>query len=487
MRTNWPVVQNRLSGRSTEGATLCAWVQGMKYPCAGQGRQPCPVSGVSPLSTGYYLRINEAGQQQGCFDFLGNTKKEMEEKPLRLTRHNGRSGKNGAYNPKHNDRRFDLENSEHIDTERAKRNIYWDCYRGITTSDNRNADAKQDFSFEKVEQMYYTSQYSDFIYFQNERNIKNRHPERNRTVDDLLKNKKTCPEETIYQIGTVEESVPPEILLQVANDFFGKMESKFGKHVHILNWALHLDEGTPHIQERHVFDCKNQYGELCPQQEKALEELGIPLPDPTKPKGRHNNRKQTFDAMCREMLFEICERYGLQLECEPIYGGKSYLEKNDFIIEKQKQVMAEKEQALSEITMKLEDAESLVEEIADNAYEKACEVIAETVFAETQKQDLEVIANYQKWISEESNVPADKKSAISKSLDALQNKMKKTADKLLNKVLTALKLPTVKEKNKAAVKEKAKESLLAKLQLNKELLKKDGDTDKKIKQKNMER
>src|SRR5699024_10455036 len=129
--------------------------------------------------------------------------------------------------------------------------------------------------------------------------------ERNRTVEDLLKNKKTCPEETIYQIGTVEESVPPEILLQVANDFFGEMESRFGTHVHILNWALHLDEGTPHIQERHVFDCKNQYGELCPQQEKALEELGIPLPHPDKPKGKHNNRKQTFDAICRELLFEI--------------------------------------------------------------------------------------------------------------------------------------------------------------------------------------
>ena len=37
------------------------------------------------------------------------------------------------------------------------------------------------------------------------------------------------------------------------------------------------------------------------------------------------------------------------------------------------------------------------------------------------------------------------------------------------------------------VKEKAKESLLAKLQRNKELVKKDGDSDKKIRQKNMER
>ena len=30
------------------------------------------------------------------------------------------------------------------------------------------------------------------------------------------------------------------------------------------SWALHLDEGTPHIHERHVFDCENRYGELCP-------------------------------------------------------------------------------------------------------------------------------------------------------------------------------------------------------------------------------
>lgn len=73
---------------------------------------------------------------------------------------------------------------------------------------------------------------------------------------------------------------------------------------------LHMDEGTPHIQERHVFDAKNQYGELCPQQEKALEELGIPLPHPDKPKRKHNNRKQTFDAICRELLFEIAEKHG---------------------------------------------------------------------------------------------------------------------------------------------------------------------------------
>ena len=60
-------------------------------PVQVKGGSLAQLSGVSPLSTGYYLRINEAGQQQSCFDFLDNTQKEMEEKPLRLTRHNGRS------------------------------------------------------------------------------------------------------------------------------------------------------------------------------------------------------------------------------------------------------------------------------------------------------------------------------------------------------------------------------------------------------------
>ena len=259
---------------------------------------------------------------------------------MKLTRHNGRAGKNGTYNPKHNDRRFDIENSGHIDVERAERNIYWDCYTGFSSAKIREHDKENDYSFEKIEQIYYFEHYADHIQAQNERNEKTRHTERNRTVNDLLTNNKTCPEESIYQIGTIDESVSGEVLAKIAAEDFSEMEEKFGSHVHILDWALHLDEGTPHIHERHVFDCKNKYGELCPQQEKALEELGIPLPDPDKKKGRNNNRKQTFDAECRKMLFRICAKYNLYLQTEPTYGGRGYLEKQDFIIEKQKETIS---------------------------------------------------------------------------------------------------------------------------------------------------
>ena len=70
---------------------------------------------------------------------------------MKLTRHNGRSGKNGTYNPRHNDRRFNLENSEHIDVKRSRNNIYWDCYRGYTLAESRDKNSAEDFTFEQIE------------------------------------------------------------------------------------------------------------------------------------------------------------------------------------------------------------------------------------------------------------------------------------------------------------------------------------------------
>lgn len=125
--------------------------------------------------------------------------------------------------------------------------------------------------------------YTDFVEKQNARNAKIRHTERNRNIEDLLTSKKTCPEESIYQLGTLESHASPKELFQIATEFMDEFHERFGKHVHILDWALHLDEGTPHIHERHVFDCENKYGEIAPQQEKALEALGFELPKPDKP------------------------------------------------------------------------------------------------------------------------------------------------------------------------------------------------------------
>ena len=57
------------------------------------------------------------------------------------------------------------------------------------------------------------------------------------------------------------------------------MQENFGSNVKILDWALHLDETSPHIHARQIFFYRNRYGEIEPKEEKALEALGIPCYD----------------------------------------------------------------------------------------------------------------------------------------------------------------------------------------------------------------
>ena len=88
---------------------------------------------------------------------------------MKLTRHNGRSGKHGTYNPPTHDRRFDVENSEHIDAERARQNIYWGLLPGLHHTRVPENPEQPDFSFEEIERMYYYEHYSDHVEAQNAR------------------------------------------------------------------------------------------------------------------------------------------------------------------------------------------------------------------------------------------------------------------------------------------------------------------------------
>ncbi len=380
---------------------------------------------------------------------------------LKLTRHNGRAGKHGTYNPKHNDRSFNLANSEHIDPERVKGNIYWDCFHGF-----RSALAPQDpddlaATFSDVERQFYESRYTTFIEGQNERNAKIRHTERNRSIPDLLSSRKTCPEETIYQLGTLDEHASAEDLLKIVTEFIEEFKGKFGEHVHVLDWALHLDESTPHIHERHVFDCKNQYGEVAPQQEKALEALGFDPPDPDKPLSRRNNRKITFDAACRKMLFEIAKRHGLELEEEAEYGNRKYLEKQDFILAKQKEQLAAQQNKLDELTLKVNDMETLIDEVSAAAYDKAVDVVTDAVRTETQKEDMRMIEDTKRWVlSPERKAPQATREYTAKHLDGVLNKFLKTMQTASARLQEALLKPEVRQKGKEQIKEKARDSVL---------------------------
>ena len=380
---------------------------------------------------------------------------------LKLTRHNGRAGAHGTYNPKHNDRSFNLANSEHIDPERAKGNIYWDCFHGFRSALDPQDPDDLAATFSDVERQFYETHYTAFVESQNERNAKIRHTERNRSIPDLLSSRKTCPEETIYQLGTLDEHASAEDLLSVVTEFIEEFKAKYGDHVHVLDWALHLDESTPHIHERHVFDCENKYGEVAPQQEKALEALGFDLPDPEKPLSRRNNRKITFDAACRKMLFEIAKRHGLELEEEAEYGSRKYLEKQDFILTKQKEQLAAQQSKLDELTLKVSDMETLLEDVSAAAYDKAVEVVTDVVRTETRKEDMRMIEDTKKWVlSPERKAPQTTREYAAHRLDTVLDKFLKTMQTTATHLQEKLLRPEIRQKGKEQVREKARDSVL---------------------------
>ena len=312
-----------------------------------------------------------------------------------------------------------------------------------------------------MEQQFYESRYSNFVVSQNERNAKTRHTERNRSIPNLLSSRKTCPEETIYQLGTLDEHASAEDLLNVVTEFIEEFKAKFGEHVHVLDWALHLDESTPHIHERHVFDCENQYGEVAPQQEKALETLGFELPDPDKPLSRRNNRKITFDAACRKMLFEIAKRHGLELEEEAEYGNRKYLEKQDFILAKQKEQLAAQQSKLDELTLKVNDMETLIDEVSAAAYDKAVEVVTDVVRTETRKEDMRMIEDTKRWVlSPERKAPKATREYAAHRLDTVLDKFLKTMQTTATRLQEKLLRPEIRQKGKEQVKEKARDSVL---------------------------
>ena len=417
---------------------------------------------------------------------------------MKLTRHNGRSGKNGTYNPKHNDRRFDINNSDHIDKDRANQNVYWDCYQGYHFPKDREQEDKIVYSFEQIEKAYYSERYDDFCEGQHERNRKTGHSDRDRTTEDLRLDKKTCPEESLIQIGTMEQSVPPDVLTQIAAEFFEEFQRRFGEYIHILDWSLHLDESTPHIHERHVFDCENRYGEIAPQQGKALEALGFDLPHPDQKQGKLNNRKMTFDAACRAMLFDICEKHGLHLDQEPEYGGRAYLEKQDYILMKQKEKMAEqelmideKESKLDSLTIRIEDTEKFIDEVSEVAYETAVEVVTDKVIEETHNADFDEIEKLKKSMtSEKSKNTPQQKSVISQTLDILMKKFQGMTGHISERLAVMFGDPVQKRELQKPIRKSIRERLaLNKKKADEFNRQRKGEQDRhtKKKQQNMDR
>ena len=217
---------------------------------------------------------------------------------MKASYHNGRVG-----NTHHNDRTFNLDKAPHIDQSLTPKNRYFCTFPGET--------------FTNAEKKFYKLNFQDWLKQRNEAAVKHRHPERKKTSENLRKEKRTRPEETILQIGD-RYNFPDDdgVTLMACYKEFDEYRRKYiGRHCKTLNVALHLDEpeGTPHIHERHVWMFVDEKDKIVKiGQEEALKHAGIELPFPDRPQSRTNNRKMTFDAVMREKWYDIVDDYYLK-------------------------------------------------------------------------------------------------------------------------------------------------------------------------------
>jgi ATP-dependent helicase YprA (DUF1998 family) len=172
----------------------------------------------------------------------------------------------------------------------------------------------------------------------------------------------------------------------------------------------------------------------------------------------------TFDSACRVLLFDVAKKHGLQLEEEPEYGGRAYLEKQDYILFKQKEQLAAQEQKLEELTMKIEDVEALVDEVADIAYDKAVEVVADTVKLETHKEDIKLVEQSKAWVlSPERKASKKEVEYAVKRLDGVIGRITNAMKSTIQKIQTTLMKPEVKKAGTEQIKKKAKSSIIEQL------------------------
>lgn len=236
--------------------------------------------------------------------------------------HNGRNG-----SPRHNDRTFlnDMSESEikeqadHINQEKSGDNVIWNLYSGMTFAD--------------AELKYYKDTFTDSLLTINERYKKQRHPERCRSIENLYHNNKTCPEETILQIGRKDDKVSEDIAKKCFIEFVDYMNEYSRNHSNlfqILNYSIHADESSYHVHIRKVWQYEDKDGNMRAGMNKALKNAGVKFFDESKPESRYNNRKMTFDADVREKWQQICINHGLDIDKVAIHGRR-HKEKNDYI------------------------------------------------------------------------------------------------------------------------------------------------------------
>lgn len=234
---------------------------------------------------------------------------------MRATYHAGREG-----SARHIARDFDVAKAPHIDASRTASNL--------VAPRNVPADRMRDWELH-----LYRTHYSAALEARNQRYRAKGHKDRCRTIEQVYTDAKTRPEELILQLGDHANGADAETLRACTIEWInwqGKWSREHGKPIMLLSVAIHLDETSPHVHVRRVWQAKDKDGNWTPNQAAALRSAGVERPHPDKAEGRYNNAKMSYDAMARGKWIEIARAHGLEIETEPV-PDRRHMDTADYI------------------------------------------------------------------------------------------------------------------------------------------------------------
>lgn len=317
---------------------------------------------------------------------------------MRATTHNSRASQKGAYSPKHNDRKFDLDKAEHIDQDRTAKNIYWHCM-----------PEHPEMDFEQVEQAFYTHTFKDGLQAKNAMYKQHGNDKNIQTIEEYRRNPRSCPEEQIFMLGNKDFYIPVKTLEQICKEQLAWEEKEFPQ-VKVLDYAAHADEqGAPHIHIRRAWIGHDKAGNAVIGQNKALKEMGVERPDTNKPQTRYNNAKITYTRKCREHLIELCRGYGIDIELQPKERSETGLTQTEY-------------------KARQEDKKAMAAELRQQAAEQAAESARDT--ARNYEEHAERVASQ---INDEYGELADaglQKQAMQEQLEEMQERLERVQEQL---------------------------------------------------------
>ena len=297
----------------------------------------------------------------------------------RASMHCGKKSEKGnPYNPKHNDREFDEERK---------------IYAELCGNETLKFSFDEQKSFDRQEAEFYKQHFSKSLENKNEKYRSKSYFDKIKTMEQYRKSAKTCPDETIFQIGNQEIGyVPNHVLVKIVLEQI-EWETKTFPQVEYLNFALHLDktetdEYAPHIHCRKVFIAHDENGNEEINATKALKEMGIG----TDLEGtRYNNSKREYTRLCREHYEEVCRKYGIELEPERLPKRKH----SSTFTEEEKKRLAELKEEKQKLKKKITEVNNVAENFKQRI-EQAIEKAKQIGYKEGYKRCLEDIENAKK-------------------------------------------------------------------------------------------